>query len=350
MKNKLLTFFLFLVIVLFFSNVSYSQSCCPTPSPSNYCIFEDCGARRLMNPEGNNFNCHQFVRMYIEGNCRPSWANPFVPSSCSLDPLLIADYSTTGYYVQVCDESVANVARYQVRRNGNLTTDHSQVKDVSQPGKYISKYDYSGPLVGHVLDKSYYRFFDPGGVDIFYSYLGKFVGNNPIQSCPVYFSVNNIPTVKYSWSIVNDGTANVLISSATDSYSVKLTPIKNGTDVLKLETWCLGVNVVSTQLLTLQVSLATSLNGSYDNAGINNQCLNTVNRVSTGTVIIRVNCPGAQTYTWQKTSGNINGYFPNGPTATFNMTSGGSISFLVTAKNSGGGTIATRSLTFYNGY
>jgi hypothetical protein len=66
-----------------------------------------------------------------------------------------------------------------------------------------------------------------------------------------------------------------------------------------------------------------------------------------GEVYITVTCPNATTFTWQKTSGNINGYFPPGPTASFNMTSGGSISFLITAKN-GSVTLATRNVAFYN--
>ncbi len=89
------------------------------------------------------------------------------------------------------------------------------------------------------------------------------------------------------------------------------------------------------------------MQGLYSNAGINNQNLNTANNVVVGGVSATVYCPNATSYSWQKTSGNINGWIPSGSTVSFTMSSGGSISFLVTAKN-GSTTLATRNVTFYN--
>jgi hypothetical protein len=80
---------------------------------------------------------------------------------------------------------------------------------------------------------------------------------------------------------------------------------------------------------------------------IKNQNLYTTNSVSTGGVYATVTCPNATSFVWQKTSGNIYDWIPSGANVSFTMLSGGSISFLVTAKN-GSTTLATRNVTFYN--
>lgn len=75
--------------------------------------------------------------------------------------------------------------------------------------------------------------------------------------------------------------------------------------------------------------------------------LNNSNSVSAGWVQCTVTCPNAASYTWQRTSGSIS-YYNSGNFLSFNITSGASVSFLVTARNSANSILGSRNLTFYN--
>jgi hypothetical protein len=246
--------------------------------------------------------------------------------------------------MQVADSFHANVIRYQTTGAGGI--DHSQVRDSQYPYKVISKYDNLGPVVGHNLLHSKYEYANPNGTYSYYFYVGPINGDTTISSvCPTSFSVNGNTGIVYKWSITS-GSSNVIIVSGSSTNSVSVRALQNGIAKLQLEER-VGNLPKRYQQVSLHVDIPTSLSGTYDNAGIYYRCIQTTNRISVGGVAVRVYCPNATTYIWQKTSGNINGYFPPGPTISFSMTSGGNITFLVTAKN-GSTTLTSRTITFYN--
>ena len=259
------------------------------------------------------------------------------------------EWKNSGRYVHVCNESDAKLVYYQFP--GGET--HSAVKETLPGGiyKYISKYNHDGPLVEHNLDGSWYHLsglYNPNEITRqFWTYVG-FIQGSPtiIGTGTVAFSLLSNQGVIYSWSIIS-GNSNISISSGANQSTVNLVPIHSGTAILKISLSSGCDSQAKNQQINLNITTNICLEGSYDNAGISNQILNTVNHVSTGGVAIRVSCPGSTTIKWQKTSGNVNGYFPDGQTASFNMTAGGSITLLLTAKN-GSVTIGTRSITFYN--
>ena len=329
----------------------------------NSIVFSQCGddeyyhiggqSKRLVYNCNNTFHCHEFVRLYFESSCpKPTWYTP-LNSICSWNPAQY-EFPNTNYwdlntYIKV-DEQYANIARFE-----SYGTDHSQVKDSQYPWKYISKYDKQGPVVGHNLRSSYYDIERPDGDYTFYFYLGPITGNPTITNAnPVYFSVINNSSVDYEWDVIQSGSI-VSLSSGSSPNTIKVTPLESGSVTLQLEAKEDIIGSQVNQSINLSVQQLPPppppplLSGTYDNAGIYNQTLLTTNRVSVGGVFIRVSYPGATTYTWQKTSGNINGYFVPGPTASFNMTSGGSITLLVTAKI-GSVTLTSKYITFYNYY
>lgn len=159
------------------------------------------------------------------------------------------------------------------------------------------------------------------------------------------FSANNISGVTYSWSIAS-GYSNIYISSGATQSTVTLTPTHSGTAVLQLSISS-ACGAVRTQQITLNIQTNVCLEGTFTNAGSGNQNLYTTNSILVGSVNATVTCPNATSFTWQKTSGNINSFYTSGANVSFTMTSGGSISFLVTAKN-GSNTLATRNIAFYN--
>ena len=355
MKNNLSKFLSIFIIALSCNNIAVSQgSCYPDQSDTYWKISESLyGSKKLSGCHSNAYyNCHGFMMSYFEdtGCSKPGWANTVAtPYTCPNSKGIknSASYQNSGRYVQVCTESAANIAYYNFQQG-----DHSAVKEII-PGdqiKYISKYNYDGPLVEHNLTGSWYHLTGQDvGVPIqFWSYVGYIQGSTTITgTSPVTFSVNNISTVNYSWSIVS-GYSNINIFSGSNQYAANLIPTHSGTAVLQLNISS-ACGSVETQQIILNITTNVCLEGTYDNAGIYNQNLNTTNHVSVGGVFIRVSCPNSTSITWQKTSGNINGYFPPGPTTSFDMTSGGTISFLVTAKN-GSTTLATRNITFFNYY
>jgi hypothetical protein len=313
MKKFVLTFTL--ILNLFIS--AFSQgSCWPDQSPEYWKISETLyGSKKLSDcHESAYYNCHGFVISYFENGCTaPSWTSGQVPApyTCPNSQGLKSawDYQNSGKYVRVCSEPTANIAFYHIFGGGT----HSAVKEVTGGGaiiKYLSKYGSDGPLVAHNLEGSYYHLNGQVVVETpvqFWSYIGKISGNpNIVGQWPVTFSVNNIPGVYYSWSIPS-GANKIYISSASNQSTVTLTPIHSGTAILRLNVSS-DCGSVKTQEITLNIQTNVCLEGTYNNAGINGQNLNTVNSVSTGGVSATVTCPNATSFTWQKTSGNINGW------------------------------------------
>lgn len=88
------------------------------------------------------------------------------------------------------------------------------------------------------------------------------------------------------------------------------------------------------------------LEGVFAQASVTKN-LNTTNSVAPGGVTVTLTCPNATYYNWQKTSGNVNDWVPNGNKVNFTMLSGGSISFNVTAYGNAG-QLAQRTIAFYN--
>ena len=311
------------------------------------------GSKKLSGCDPNaKYNCHGFVISYFENSCnQPSWYNQVgTPYTCPnvAGKKYDSDYQNSGKYVKVCTESSANIAFYHLT-DGDT---HSSVKETLHDGvtfKYISKYGCDGPLVEHNLTGSFYHLIQPSKIDTsypteFWSYIGPINGNPTINgTSPVTFSVIDNSAINYSWSITS-GSSNIIVYSGSNQAIVTLVPVHTGSAGLQLNVSS-ACGSVKTQQINLNISIC--LDGTYDNAGIYNRILNTVNHVSTGGVMIRVSCTGSTTITWEKTSGNINGYFPDGPTASFNMTQGGSISLLIKAKN-GSTVINSRTVTFYN--
>jgi hypothetical protein len=360
MKSNLLIL-LVLIALVSFNNLATAQVIsCGTPNclplhDDNYWMINEAeyGSRKLSGCDPNtNYNCHGFTMSYFEVSCnQPGWNNAV--STPYLCPNIIGArydlaWQNSGSYIQVCSETEANIAYYHLT-NGDT---HSAVKEILTDGsfKYLSKYGCDGPIVAHDLTRSVYHL--KGQVVTtfplqFWSYLRPISGNPTIIGTnSTTFYVNDISNISYSWSIIS-GYSNISITAGANQHEVTLTPYHSGTAELQLIAVS-SCGVPKTQKITLKITTNVCLEGTYDNSQIYNQNLNTTNRVSTGGVTVHVSCPNASTITWQKTSGNINGFFPNtGPLTSFTMTSGGSISFLVTAKD-GSTILVTRSITFYN--
>lgn len=245
--------------------------------------------------------------------------------------------------MQVCNTSQCDVVTYDV--GGSVGT-HSAVK-VNFGGniKYMSKYGRDGPLVVHNLNGSWYHYVYTVSLDGYWAYMGISGSPNITGTGNVAFSVNNVSGVTYAWSIISGG-SNIYISSASNQNTVTLTPLHSGTAVLKLITDS-SCGSPRTQTINLDIDTQICLEGTYTNAGNGPYNLNTGNSVSTGSVMTTVTCPNATSYIWQRTSGSLS-YYASGPDMSFTMTSGSSISFLITAKNSSNQVIGTRNVAYYN--
>lgn len=312
------------------------------------------GSKRLSNCHTNAYyNCHGFVRSYFENGCTsPSWTSGQIaaPYTCPNQQgnRTVADYQSSGKYVQVCSETNANIAFYKFKDDN-----HSAVKEVTGGGaitKYLSKYGLDGPLVAHNLLETWYHLTGkdntPPTPVQFWAYVGSISGNSNINGLnSVAFSANSVPTVNYSWSIV-DGHSNIYISSNANQSTVILTPTHSGTAILQLSISS-ACGLIKTQQITLYIQTNICLEGNYHVSGGINQNLNTANNTLAGNVSATVTCPNANSFTWQKTSGSINSFYTIGANVQFTMFSGGSISFLITAKN-GTNTLATKNVAFYN--
>jgi hypothetical protein len=145
--------------------------------------------------------------------------------------------------------------------------------------------------------------------------------------------------VTYSWSITN-GYSNIGISSGSTQNSVTLTPTHSGTATLRVSISS-GCGSVKTQEITLNIQTNICLEGIFNQGIYTGVNLNTANQVGIGNITSTVTCPNATTFIWQRTSGSVTAYSTSGPYVTFNMTSGGTISFLLTAK-SGAVTLAKK--------
>jgi hypothetical protein len=359
MKSILSRFFILGIFVLTANSYCIAQMSCGTIvcdhlNDNAFWMINESqyGSKKLSDCNANaSYNCHGFVMSYFEGGCtQPSWYNPVsAPYTCpnTFGKKYDTDWQNSGKYVRVCSEINANIAYYHLANSDT----HSAVKEIlfDHSFKYISKYGCNGPLVAHNLNGSFYHLVVPSQINTsypteFWTYIGPITGNpNIAGTAPVTFGVIDSTGINYSWAITN-GNSKIYVYSGGNQAIVTLIPVHTGSATLQLSVSS-SCGSVKTQQINLNVNIC--LDGTYDNAGIYNQVLNTVNHVSTGGVAIRVSCSNATTITWQKTSGNINGYFPDGQSVSFNMTSGGSISLLITAKN-GSTTIGSRTVTFYN--
>lgn len=347
----------FLSAILLIPRLVSSQTCHEDQSDEFWKIGGQYGSKLISACHPNAiYNCHGFVMSYFENGCTQTKfiGEPIqAPYTC---PNVQGNQPETAYqqssrYVRVCSESVGEIVFYHTY--ASVPGNHSAVKQIVDAGagtyKYISKYGNDGPLVGHDLNGSVYHL--KGQIDLsyppeFWVFIGNISGNTNITgTSPVSFSVLNKPEVNYSWSVVSGG-SNIYITSGGNQSNVTLQPLHSGNAVLRLTTSS-NCTAPKNKDITLSIQTGICLEGFYDNAGIYNKNLYTTNNVVVGGVAVRVSCPNATSITWQKTSGNINGYFPPGNNISFTMTSGGNISFLVTAKN-GSTTLATRNVAFYN--
>lgn len=286
---------------------------------------------------------------YFENGCTPNPFNYITPAySCPVQYQGIQSpiFRSNGKYIQVCAESDADIVYYTFTTNlGGI--DHSAVNAGLYGGvyKYISKEGGDGPLVSHNLHGTFYDYV-PGNTLTgfsFWRYLGLITGNTTITgTSPQTFSVLNKTGVTYYWYSSNN---NILISSGGNTNAVTITPAHSGTAVLtlRLSSSC-GTYIE--QSVTLNITTNICLEGTYVDSSNSTYNLNTSQSVKTGGVTTTVTCPSANSYTWQSTSGTIPIYSSNNQ-LSFTMTSGGSLSVTVTAKN-GSTTLATRNLTYYN--
>jgi len=343
--------FFFPLLFLFWTS-SYSQAGCYSEQPDSYWKIglTQYGSKKLSNCDpAAYYNCHGFVIAYLENNCTaPGWNNPFIPTySCPNSQGIKApsDYQNSGKYVQVCNESDGDVIFYDLSVDG----DHSAIKENLGGGqiRYLSKYGPDGPLVAHKRDSSFYHL---NGLVIgapqFWAFVGRVLGSTQIVgTSPVTFSVPTKPGVTYSWSLV-EGLSKVFISGGANQSTVTLTPTHSGTAKLRLT-----INSVCgsprSQEISLNIQTNVCVEGAYNLGG--NTCLNlnTTNQVGIGNLTSTVTCPNVTSFTWQRTSGSITSFSTSGPYVNFNVVSGGSISFLITAKN-GATTLASRNVSFFN--
>jgi hypothetical protein len=356
-QNFYLTKLLLLTLSLFYSIGGFAQGDCTSPQDLiDWHIDEIVHGSKLLSGCNTSYNCHGFVMHYFENNnttsydCGKSvgWGSPFI-TPAFVCPILTGskqanDYQSSGKYVRVCDESNANIAFFNL---SGANGDHSAVKQiVGTTIKYLSKYGHEGPLVGHNLTTSVYHINGWVTSTEFWAYIGGINGNqNIVGTSPVSFSVPNNPGVIYSWSITSGG-SNIYISSANNQNSVTLTPLHSGSAILRLNISS-ACGAVKTQQIPLNIQTNICLEGTFGQSGGSGINLQTSNNVSIGGVSSSVTCPNATSFTWQRTSGSITSFSPSGPNVNFGMTSGGTISFLVTAKN-GSTTLQTRNVAFYN--
>ncbi len=290
------------------------------------------------------YNCHGFVLSYLEDGCQPSYfTTQSPPYTCPNDQGILGTGEITNNpkFMKVCTEAQADAIVYN-----SSAGPHSAVKVSAGSGyKYISKYGSDGPLVSHNRDGSYYHYTQAATFASYHAYIGTIQGSTSVTGTSnVTYSVNNKSGVTYSWSIISGGIYASIQGSSSGS-SVTIKPKLSGNVTLKLTTSS-SCDINRTQTINLSINTNVCLEGSYTNAGSNPFFLNTSNSVGTGSVSTDVNCTGASSYTWQRTSGTLS-YYANGDDLSFTMTSGASVSFLVTAK-SGSTTLATRTISFYN--
>ena len=306
------------------------------------------------------YNCHGFTMSYFEkgGSDNPCNPTPFYYIGSSYQcPATAQGVKTTNQwqgtprYVQVCNEADANIAFY-TGSSSALGGDHSAVQIGQFNGvyKYMSKYGQEGPLVQHDLNGSWYHNDNTGANRVtgtaFWKFVGEIVGEGQlIGTGNQTYSVINGTGLSYSWSIISGG-EHIYISSSSTANSVTLTPLHSGNAVLRVSVSS-GCGVVKTQDKALTIQTNICLEGTFQNNSSTNKNLNNSNSVAAGWVNCTVTCPNAASYTFQRTSGTLS-FYTSGNFLSFNITSGASVSFLVTARNSSNSSIGTRTITFYN--
>lgn len=346
---------IFICLILGSWNLAFSQAVCSSETSNSFWKISESlhGSKRLSDCHlGAYYNCHGFVMSYFENGCTsPGWNKSFLtaPYSCpnAQGVRSASEFKDSGRYLQVCNESDANIAFYNL-----IGSDHSAVRENVGGSfvKYISKYGTEGPLVAHDLNQSFYHLYQGGqvvGSPEFWTYVGPIKGSSStlIGTLPVSFNVEPKPGVNYSWSIV-EGLSKVFISSSSNQSTVTLTPTHSGTAKLRL-TINSGCGQSKTQEISLTIQTNVCLEGTYNigsNTGIN---LNSTNQIGVGNVTSTITCPNATSLTWQRTSGSITTFNTSGNYVTFNMVSGGSISFSITARN-GTTVLSTRNVSFFN--
>ncbi|WP_155847193.1 T9SS type A sorting domain-containing protein [Algoriphagus marincola] len=347
---------LVLILSLFLNwSLAFSQAVCFSDQSNSFWKINESlyGSKRLSDCHvGANYNCHGFVMSYFENGCTsPGWNKTFLPApySCptSQGVKSASDFKNSGKYLQVCNEADANIAFYNL-----IGSEHSAVREVVGGSfvKYISKYGTEGPLVAHNLNQSFYHLYQGGqviGSPEFWTYVGPITGSPQtiIGTNAVSYNVINRPGVTYNWSIV-EGYSKAIISSSTNQSTVTVTPIHSGTAKLRL-TISSSCGQSKIQEITLTIQTNVCLEGDYSigsNTGVN---LNSTNQIGIGNVTSTVTCPNANSFTWERTSGSITTINTAGNYVTFNMVSGGSISFKITARN-GSTILSTRNVSFFN--
>jgi hypothetical protein len=344
------------ILVLLFCHINVSligQSQCNNQPDSYWYIGAAFGSAKVSscNIDGL-YDCHGFTKSYFEAGCQPA-LGAIITTAFPCPPQTIGspglEWQTNGKYVPVCSESNANVVFYEVTNSGGIG--HSAVK-LGATGKYMSKYGRDGPLVTHDLNGSWYHYKDGGSVTStnFWAYIGSIIGSaSVIGMGSQTYSVLSKPGVKYSWTMYSGGDK-IYISSTSNQNTVTLSPLHSGAAILRLSSTstlpgCGGTTVHQNFSINVQTNIC--LEGSFSTPIVTNKNLETGNSVPANWVMLNVTCPNATNYIWQKTSGSIS-YYSSGANASFTMTSGGLISFLVTAKNSSNVTIGTRNISFYN--
>ena len=216
--------------------------------------------------------------------------------------------------------------------------------------KYISKYGPDGPLVSHNLNGSWYYNDNEGHNNVlgmaFWKYFGLISGTKDITGTDNQtYGVINGTGLSYSWSIISGG-ENIYISSSSTANTVTLSPLHSGAAVLRV-TVSSTCGVPKTQDIALNIQTNICLEGVFQNNSSTNKNLNNSNSVAAGWVNCTVTCPNATSYTWQRTSGSLSFYSSNN-FLSFNITSGASVSFLITAQTPPPTGVVTRTITFYN--
>lgn len=334
-----------------------TQIVCSGWTDQQWFIGSQYGSRKIRDCAPNaNFLCHGFATAYVENGCTqlstvsvykagPYATGPDDNYLCAnIQSGTLDGWRTSGKYVQVCNLQDAILVYYNVEYGG-----HTAVRDVSNATvKYISKYGKDGPLVVHDLTGTYYNYANMNGANdlSYYAYIGSIVGNRSlIGTSAATFSVAPVPGVTYSWSISYTPRQYAYISGATNQPTVTVQPTHSGPVSLKLTAQS-ACGVVTQQIIQLSIDTRVCLEGSYTTSSLNTVNLSAANAVPTGPISVSVTCPNANSYTWTRTSGSI-GLGANGSQASFTMTSGGSISMTVTAKQNGT-MLSSRNLSFYN--
>lgn len=336
--------FAFIAFVAFNYALEVNAQCAPDQSDSFWYIGDAYGTKRVSDCSSNAvYNCHGFTRSYFENGCRP---DPFIYYSPYYDcptvqGIKTSDWRSNGRYVQICTESEADVAYYAL-----VLDDHSAAKVGYYNGsfKYISKYGADGPLVSHALNGSVYNYKGIVNATTLWCYVGSINGStNLIGTSPQTYSVQNKPGVIYYW--YSSG-SRISLSGPTNQNSVTVIPSHSGSATLTLRISSNCSSSYVEQSIAINVTTNICLEGSYVDSGNSTFDLNTAQSVRNGLVVATVTCPGASSYVWQKTGGNLS-YYTFGNQVYFTMASGSSIAFNVAAK-SGAVTLGNRNVTFYN--